>query len=589
MLKKIFWITLASVSMLAIGVISLLPTPHSVVLNSNSFIIKHAHVFDGEQVLRDATIEIRDGIIQHVGNDLVSDALPIIDASEKWLIPGLVDAHTHNFGSALSDSLNFGITTSIDMFTSADVISSAKTDRNALTKTDKADLFSAGMLTTSPGGHGTQFGIHVDTLTKPEQAAQWVARRQAEGSDFIKLVYMPNNSMFSSIDRATATAVIEAAHNAGLLAVAHIDTLDDATAMLESGIDGLVHVFADQAVSQEFLDLALENSIFVIPTLSVLATVDHQRSGAILANDPSIKPFLNSASRQQLETDFGDATWPGFNFKLAQQNVRRMHEAGIMILAGSDAPNPGTTYGASLHQELTMLVSAGLTPREALRAATILPMQAFGINDRGRISVGQRADFLLLDNNPIENINATRNLHQIYKNGFAVNRTTTSANVVSSKISSGYLSQFAQDLNGPSNLNWATTDDRMTGGNSSTKLRRTNGVLEVQANVQQGFMFPWAGAGLFGDTALDISDYHELSFMAKGSPGVYQALSFSGSMAGAPPAQTFNLTEEWQTFRLPLKQFHGLDSKQLIGFAIVAGPRPGKYKYSLKSVTLESQ
>jgi imidazolonepropionase-like amidohydrolase len=93
------------------------------------------------------------------------------------------------------------------------------------------------------------------------------------------------------------------------------------------------------------------------------------------------------------------------------------HRAGVTILAGSDAPNGGTTEGASVHLELELLVEAGLTPVEALRAATFSPARAFGLQDRGRIAEGLKADLLLVEGKPDQNITDTRKIAQIWKAG----------------------------------------------------------------------------------------------------------------------------------------------------------------------------
>ena len=106
-----------------------------------------------------------------------------------------------------------------------------------------------------------------------------------------------------------------------------------------------------------------------------------------------------------------------FDFSIALDSVRAFHQNGTPILAGSDSPNPGTTPGASLHRELELLVEAGLTPSEALKAATANPADAFGLVDRGRIAPGFRADLLLVEGNPISRITDTRRIAGIWKRG----------------------------------------------------------------------------------------------------------------------------------------------------------------------------
>jgi imidazolonepropionase-like amidohydrolase len=107
----------------------------------------------------------------------------------------------------------------------------------------------------------------------------------------------------------------------------------------------------------------------------------------------------------------------------AVESTRRLHAAGVPILAGTDAPNPGTAHGPSIHGEMALLVRAGMTPLEALRSATSRPADAFGLADRGRVRPGSRADLVLVDGDPARDITATRRISRIWKNGYPVDRT----------------------------------------------------------------------------------------------------------------------------------------------------------------------
>jgi imidazolonepropionase-like amidohydrolase len=111
-----------------------------------------------------------------------------------------------------------------------------------------------------------------------------------------------------------------------------------------------------------------------------------------------------------------------FQLERAKENVRRMKAAGVRMLAGTDAPNL-SSHGVAVHGELTLLIDAGLTPLEALTAATRAPADAFRIPDRGRIAAGARADLVLVDGNPLVDITATRAIVHVFKNGFVVPRT----------------------------------------------------------------------------------------------------------------------------------------------------------------------
>ena len=108
----------------------------------------------------------------------------------------------------------------------------------------------------------------------------------------------------------------------------------------------------------------------------------------------------------------------------ALRSARILHQAGIPLLAGTDAPNPGAPHGAGLHAELRLLTLAGFSPIEALRSATALPAQIFRLPGRGRIAPGYRADLLLVRGDPTRDIRATASIDRIWKNGFAVKRET---------------------------------------------------------------------------------------------------------------------------------------------------------------------
>jgi imidazolonepropionase-like amidohydrolase len=102
--------------------------------------------------------------------------------------------------------------------------------------------------------------------------------------------------------------------------------------------------------------------------------------------------------------------------------VRQLAGKHVPVLAGTDAPSPGQTYGASLHGELALLVGAGLSATQALAAATSAPARAFGLGDRGRIGPGLRADLVLVDGDPTKDLSATRRIVAIWKRGVRVDR-----------------------------------------------------------------------------------------------------------------------------------------------------------------------
>ncbi len=142
-----------------------------------------------------------------------------------------------------------------------------------------------------------------------------------------------------------------------------------------------------------------------------------------MAADPDLAPFLGEPWRAGLIA--GPHRWPGGerrDYGVVRDNVARLAAAGVPVLAGTDAPNPGTVHGASLHRELELLVDAGLTPVAALRGATSGPARAYGMTDRGAIAPGLRADLVLVDGDPTATITATRRIAGIWRGGRPADR-----------------------------------------------------------------------------------------------------------------------------------------------------------------------
>jgi imidazolonepropionase-like amidohydrolase len=387
----------------------------------------HVRVFDGDRILPDATVVIDGDHIGAVGSDVAAPmGADLIDGAGKTLLPGFIDAHAHASGDALERAVVFGVTTELDMFADPSFAARARAEQSSHRITTRADLRSAGVLITAPGGHGTEFGQAIPTLAGPGDARSFVDARIAEGSDYIKIVKDDGSAYgltWPTLDDEELAAVVAAAHWRQKLAVVHIGTQADAVAAIEAGANGLVHLFADSAPAADFAARVATHHAFVVPTLGVLESETGRPSGASLAADPRVAPKLTEAEVQGLKSAF---QFPGrlktLSLDHARAAVAALKAASVPILAGTDAPNPGTAHGASLHRELELLVSAGLTPLEALAAATSTPARLFGLLDRGRIAPGLRADLVLVDGNPALDILATRTIVRVWRNGALVTR-----------------------------------------------------------------------------------------------------------------------------------------------------------------------
>lgn len=397
----------------------------------NSFAIRNVRVFDGERTIARANVVVRDGRIAAVGNTPIPAGIPVIDGSGKSLIPGLIDSHVHVFPGAQEDALRFGVTTELDMFDLQRDFTKWRAQRESLTKTNAADTWAAGLGVTVKGGAPLEnvppkMEKAIPTLDSASRVKTFVDARVKEGSDYIKL-FIENLSEYAgkkslpTLSPEEVCAVIRAVHANHKLAIVHVQAEWAAIEAIRCGADALAHTFPDKVAGSDFLALAKSHHIFLETTLDVWAGASGLDLARKLAADPRVAPYLSQFQKQTLTAKEGKPH-PQF-LPNALANVRAMHAAGIPIVAGTDAPNPATAHGVSLHEELALLVRTGFTPEQALNAATALPDKLFHLGDRGRIAPGCRADLVLVKGDPARNISDTLNIERIWKNGYRVNRT----------------------------------------------------------------------------------------------------------------------------------------------------------------------
>jgi imidazolonepropionase-like amidohydrolase len=390
-----------------------LPQPYQPVT-----VIESVRVFDGERVIEDATVVVEGTEIAGVFAGGEFPAVPAHairrDGRGKTLLPGLIDAHVHTKQRAdLVRSLDFGVTTGLDMGSAVEgFVRSIQDEDRIAPATDRADLFSAVLWVTAPESHGTQFG-EVPTLVEAEDAAAFIDARIDDGAAFIKVIY-DNFKMFRApiptLSKETMQATIRAAHARGRIAVVHARDVEAVADVVAAGADGLVHLPVDQLMSEELIAAIVERGVFASPNLSLA-----RHEGLRLFKDPWIGPMLTDEEAHNLRMWRQGRREDGDEIEYA--NLMALHRAGAVVLVGSDSPNGGTIVGATLHLELQLLVEAGFTPIEALRAATSRPASAYGLNDRGRIAAGLQADLLMVDGAPDREITDSRRIDTVWKAG----------------------------------------------------------------------------------------------------------------------------------------------------------------------------
>ncbi|KAB2352602.1 amidohydrolase family protein [Actinomadura rudentiformis] len=389
-----------------------------------SFVVRDVRIFDGHRVMERGSVMVTGGLITEVGGLSRSSRHQVVDGGGRTLLPGLIDCHVHSFEGSRADALRFGVTTELDMFNDPSALPAARRQRRSAAKVDQADLWSAGIGVTVPGGHPLRPDWDFPRVVADTDIERFVADRVAEGSDFIKVIFEdggpPPRPSLPTLTTGQVRSVITAAHRHRRRAVVHAEKLQLALTAVRSGADGLVHVFWDTEGGPEDIAAIRRSAAFVVPTLSV---VDWGTGAKELLADARITPWLSATQRHLLQQQPPDRPGRPDFLKIGSANVRELHAAGVPILAGTDTPIRANANGVSMMIELSHLVRAGLDPREALVAATAAPARAFGLADRGRIAPGLRADLLLVDGDPTTDITDLRAITAIWKNGHLVDRT----------------------------------------------------------------------------------------------------------------------------------------------------------------------
>ncbi|MCP2007708.1 CIA30 family protein [Duganella violaceipulchra] len=582
---------------------------------ADTWLIRDARVFDG------VTMHARRSVL--VKDDKIADAdfhggapagAHIVDGAGRTLLPGLIDAHVHAYRH-LELPLMFGVTTQIDMFTGVATMQQISARMRGNDNRDQADMYSAGTLATVPGGHGTEYGMAIPTLTRPDEAEAFVDARIAEGSYFIKIVMEPGRPGHATptLDLATVKALVDAAHLRGKLAVVHVSNLADARAALEAGADGLVHLFNGERLSDAelagFVKLVRQKRAFVIPTMSVLESIAGMREDDVLG-DAGLAALLTREQAAPLKVTYGKQANAAL-MAAPNQVVAALNKAGAPLLAGTDAGNSGTQYGISVLHEMASLVQAGLTPRQALAAATSAPARAFKLADRGRIAKGYKADLLLVEGDAGSDIGALHHIVEVWKDGDAVSPLRqVQLEKVAQELAprtqapltlpaGGRISQFSADkLASPFGIGWMPSTDQFAGGKSIVELKvEEAGVdgqraLAVTAKVQPGFAYPWAGLAFMPGTQMmqpaDLRGAKVLRFRVKGD-GQRYGVGILSSGLQIPVSQSFETSGEWKEVVLPFDRFKGIDFGAVTMIAFNAGPKLGEYQFQIADVRLVNE
>jgi imidazolonepropionase-like amidohydrolase len=374
-----------------------------------------------------------------------------VDLRGKTVMPALVNTHLHlgyeGYTSWSADRYtrqNILEHLSREAYYGVGAVLSAGTDPTAfalsLEREQAADgggraryLFAAGAAPPG-GGPNDAFLRLIHASGEPTvhdlgdaDGARLVARQlAAQGVRFVKIWVDDRNGAQPKLEPQVYRAFIHEAHAHGLKVLAHPQTAADARELLRAGIDGLLHLRLGSALDEESIRLMRERRVFVTPTLG-LGEARQQR----VFDDSFLQETVTPDVLARLRDAFDARPPPSpaaaagrAGRDLAMQDAfARLIAADVPIVLGTDAGGlPDHFFGFADHVELEAFARLGMTPGQAIVAATGRSAEALGLTDAGTMAAGKRADFVVLDANPLDDIRNTRTIAAVYLAGLALDR-----------------------------------------------------------------------------------------------------------------------------------------------------------------------
>jgi imidazolonepropionase-like amidohydrolase len=428
--------------------------------SSSALVFTHVTVIDatGAPAQPDMTVVIANGRIAEIGKSSsvhVQKDVEIIDAAGKFLIPGLWDMHMHWENTDYLPLFLANGVTGIRIMWGAPIHYEWRQESTG--KLLAPHLVIASGIIDGP----KPFWPGSISVSSEAQARQAVVNVKQQGADFVKVYsFLPREEYFAIADEARKQGISFAGHvpksisaeeasNAGQKSFEHLlgvlpacsshsaellqafqsDLAEDlgaehpafwgsrAKAMRQMELD----TYSPEKAAAVFATFK-RNGTWQVPTLTLLRTTAFANDPSFFTNDPRLK-YMPPRTRAGWSTpgiavDYGDPAMAAKEFQKDLELVGAMQKAGIGILAGTDTANAFCMPGFSLHDELGLLVKAGLTPMQALQAATLNPARFLGIEkDSGTVEAGKIADLVLLDANPLDDIANTKKINTVIYSG----------------------------------------------------------------------------------------------------------------------------------------------------------------------------
>jgi len=577
----------------ACGLAVLLPASGHTKSQPETIVIRGARVIDGTgSPAKDETVLLRGNRIAAVGVDIAVPAdARVMDAKGETLLPGLFDLHTHlqsssvphvagDWAKNIKSYLACGVTSINDYGEYGEQLEPLRKLQSSGVAIGPTIHYAVRLGTT--GGHGTEFGwgdfMTLQTNT-PAEAHAAMQTALSYKPDVIKVFTdgwrYDKGENLTNMNVQTLTAIVDDAHKAGVKVFTHTVTLEGAKIAARSGVDVLAHGVGDAPVDEELIALLKQHRTSYVSTLSVYEPSRTDVPARVL---PALLPQIGQHNLREGTEDPHYTSPPvARRWSILQANVKRVYDAGIPVGIGTDSGVTGTFHGWAALHEIELFVQSGLTPLQALTAATGVSARAVGDDQRGIIAPGKIADLVLVDGAPDQTIQDIERTHAVFLGGreldlgvlHAAIQTDSMTPLPAVKISA--LIDDFEGIPGRSSLDTLRIDGTDTGVDHSKITfasieRQNNGralmILAHMAPKKYPFVdleIPLTRGAI---EPADVSAYHGISFEVRGQGAYSLTLRDYGEMHEQFPSAPFQAGNAWSTVQLPFTSFQQKDRTQ---------------------------